>query len=74
MRILLIEDEPKIADFICAGLAERGCEVRHCSDGHRGLELGRGDAFDAIILDVMLPGRDGLSVLKALRAEGVRTP
>lgn len=74
MHILLVEDEPKIADFIRAGLAERGCEVVHCVDGHRGFELARGGSFDAIVLDVMLPGRDGLSVLKGLREAGVRTP
>lgn len=74
MHILLVEDEPKIADFICTGLAERGCEVVHGVDGHRGFELARHGGFDAIVLDVMLPGRDGLSVLKGLREEGVRTP
>lgn len=72
MNILLVEDEQKIADFVCAGLAGRGMAVTHCSDGHRGLALAGG--FDAILLDIMLPGRDGLSVLKAIREADIRTP
>lgn len=74
MKVLLVEDEFKIADFVCAGLAARGFEVKHCSDGNAGLESGCRDSHDVIVLDIMLPGRDGLSVLKALRAAGVVTP
>jgi DNA-binding response OmpR family regulator len=74
MKILLIEDEQKIADFVCTGLAERGFSVECCDDGLRGHELARQCRHDAIVLDLMLPGRDGLEVLKALRAEGVSTP
>ena len=73
MKILLVEDEQKIADFVCAGLASRGLDVTHCVDGHAGLERGLRDAFDAIVLDIMLPGRDGLSVLQGLRQAGVPT-
>ena len=74
MKILLVEDEQKIADFVCAGLRARGLEVRHCDDGNVGLALASQRSFDVIVLDIMLPGRDGLSVLKALRAAGVPTP
>lgn len=74
MRVLLIEDEQKIADFVCAGLESRGFTVSHCGDGNAGLaEAGQGN-FDVVVLDVMLPGRDGLSVLKAMRATGIATP
>jgi len=74
MKVLLVEDEPKIADFVCDGLRARGMEVTHCLDGNAGFALGQQDRFDMIVLDIMLPGRDGLSVLKGLRAAGVPTP
>ncbi len=74
MKILLVEDEQKIADFVCTGLAARGLEVTHCVDGNTGFEHGLNGQFDAIVLDIMLPGRDGLSVLKGLRRAGVPTP
>ena len=74
VKVLLVEDEQKIADFVCAGLAARGFEVTHCVDGNAGFERACRDPFDAIVLDIMLPGRDGLSVLKGLRDAGVATP
>jgi two-component system OmpR family response regulator len=74
MNVLLIEDEQKIADFVCAGLAARDMTVQHCDDGNAGLALACAGNFDAVVLDIMLPGRDGLSVLKALRGAGVSTP
>jgi two-component system, OmpR family, response regulator len=74
MRVLLVEDEQKIADFVCAGLLARGLEVTHCDNGNTGLEFACQGNFDVMILDLMLPGRDGLSVLKAMRNEGVLTP
>ncbi len=74
MKILLVEDEPKIADFVTSGLSARGFSVRHCADGESGLEHARSGSFDAIVLDIMLPGRDGLSILKALRQGGDSTP
>ena len=73
MRVLLIEDEQRIADFVVAGLSARGMEVRVCQDGNAGFDQARGGAHDAIVLDLMLPGRDGLSVLAGLRAEGITT-
>jgi len=74
MKILLVEDEQKIADFVCSGLTSRGLQVKHCADGNAGYELAREGGFDVIVLDIMLPGRDGLSVLAALRQAGVSTP
>jgi DNA-binding response OmpR family regulator len=74
MKILLVEDEQKIADFVCAGLNGRGLDIKHCDNGKVGFELARQGAYDVIVLDIMLPGRDGLSVLKGLRDAGVSTP
>lgn len=74
MKILLVEDEPKIADFVCAGLCARGMTVEHCDHGDLAFDLANQRIYDAIVLDIMLPGRDGLSVLKALRKAGVETP
>ena len=74
MNILLVEDERKIADFVCDGLGARGITVEHVDNGHAGYERAcRGD-FDVIVLDIMLPGRDGLSVLAALRQKEIATP
>lgn len=74
MRVLLIEDEQKIADFVCSGLAARGLKVIHCDNGNSGLAQACQGNFDVVILDIMLPGRDGLSVLQALRSAGVPVP
>ncbi len=74
MKVLLVEDEPKIADFVVTDLAARGMAVTRCADGHAGHALARREAFDAILLDILLPGRDGLPVLKGLRAVSVATP
>lgn len=74
MKILLIEDEQRITDFVCAGLSECGFEVDTCDNGNTGFDLARCGGYDAVVLDLMLPGRDGLSVLRGLRAEGVITP
>ena len=74
MKVLLVEDEQRIADFVCSGLADRGFDVKHCDNGNTGFELASQGRYDVIVLDIMLPGRDGLSVLKSLRADGVSTP
>jgi len=74
LKVLLVEDEQKIADFVISGLAERGLQVTHCDNGNSGLAAACEGSFDAIVLDIMLPGRDGMSVLKALRSAGVVTP
>jgi DNA-binding response OmpR family regulator len=74
MKILLVEDEERIADFVRAGLAEHGMKVTHCADGNAGLAAAMAGSFDVVLLDIMLPGRDGLAILKALREAGDYTP
>ncbi|MDA0350375.1 MAG: response regulator transcription factor [Verrucomicrobia bacterium] len=69
MRILVAEDEKKIADFIKKGLEEMGHSTEVCMDGDTAYALVTTMPFDALILDIMLPGRDGLSILKNLRAQ-----
>ncbi len=67
MKILVVEDDPMIRSFIRRGLTEQGFAVEVCGDGDQGLSHAISAAFDAIVLDVMLPGRDGLSLLRELR-------
>lgn len=67
MRVLVVEDERKISGFIRQGLEEQGFGVEVCADGHDAFLLATTRQYSAIILDIMLPGRDGLSVLKGLR-------
>lgn len=74
MKVLLVEDERKIADFVCAGLREQGFLVDHRDNGNDGFEQASRGGYDAIVLDIMLPGRDGLSILKGLRRTGDATP
>ena len=74
MKVLLVEDEEKIADFVCAGLSTRGFSVTHCTNGNEGLAQAGCGNFDVVVLDIMLPGRDGLSVLKAMRSNAITTP
>jgi two-component system copper resistance phosphate regulon response regulator CusR len=74
MRILLIEDEKKTAAFLEKGLREAGFTVEVARDGEKGLEMARGSAFDLLIVDVMLPKKDGWGVVSELRKSGVRTP
>jgi two-component system OmpR family response regulator len=74
MRILVVEDEAKTAEFIEKGLKEKGHAVDVCATGPDGLSFALGGAYDAIILDRMLPQMDGLSLLKTVRAEGNFTP
>jgi len=74
MRVLLVEDERKIADFICAGFREQGFVYDHCDNGNDGFARASEGEYDIIVLDIMLPGRDGLSILKGLRKAGSVTP
>ena len=74
MRVLLVEDEARIADFVTRGLSEQGYAVDVASDGDEALQWTDVADFDLIILDVMLPGRDGIEVCRTLRRRGVRTP
>jgi two-component system, OmpR family, response regulator len=73
-RILVVEDDDQLAQYIGNGLGEANYTVDRASNGRDGLFLASDGAFDVIILDRMLPGMDGLAVLKALRAAGVGTP
>ena len=77
MRILLIEDEAKVASFIRRALEEESYAIDVCADGTEGLELARearDGRYDLIILDLMLPGLSGLEILKALRKEQIPAP
>jgi two-component system OmpR family response regulator len=74
MRILVIEDDPETREFIVQGLSESGHTADDAADGKEGLVLALERDYDAIVLDRMLPGLDGLSIVKTLRAEGRRTP
>jgi two-component system copper resistance phosphate regulon response regulator CusR len=74
MRILIVEDEAKIAAFLRKGLAENGFVVDVAGQGDDGLQLARAVAYDLVILDVMLPHADGWTILKALRQEGRHMP
>ncbi|MBO0981194.1 response regulator transcription factor [Microbacterium sp. SD291] len=74
MRILLVDDEVRLADGIRRGLEAEGMVVDVGHDGRTGLELARDNDYDAIVLDVMMPGMSGYRVCQALRAEGDWTP
>jgi DNA-binding response OmpR family regulator len=73
-RILIVEDEDKLRRALQRGLMDEGYEVVTAEDGDVGLSLATEEPFDCLILDVMLPGRDGLQVLGDLRAEGFPAP
>jgi DNA-binding response OmpR family regulator len=74
MRILVVEDERKIANFIQKGLKEFGFAAENVGRGDEALEIILDNPFDAVVLDIMLPGRDGLSVLRALRERSNAVP
>ena len=74
MRALIIEDDQTIADFVARGLREAGYAVDHAADGEQGLQMALKDAYDVAIVDLMLPKRDGLSVIDELRRRGRPTP
>ena len=73
-KLLLVEDDATTADYIAKGLAEEGFTVDRAGDGRDGLFMATEASHDAIILDRMLPGMDGMAVLAALRAAGIDTP
>lgn len=74
MNVLFVEDEAKIADFVRAGLKEQGFVVDYCDNGDEGYFRAIDNAYDVILLDIMVPGKDGLAILKSLRREGRNTP
>jgi two-component system copper resistance phosphate regulon response regulator CusR len=74
MKILVIEDERKTAAYVRKGLTENGFDVDVSKDGAKGLQLGQAGAYDLLILDIMLPERDGWSVMSELRRAGKQVP
>jgi two-component system OmpR family response regulator len=74
MRILLVEDDAKIASFIVKGLKAAGYAVDHAPDGEEGLGLALTEPYDTAIIDIMLPKLDGLSLIDRMRKQKIRTP
>lgn len=74
MRILVVEDEKKVANFIKHGLEEERYIVEIAGDGITGLDIAMNNHFDAMLLDVMLPGKDGFTLLREIRDAGISTP
>ena len=74
MRILVVEDQKKIAALIENGLKEHGFAVDVCHTGEDGFFNVTNETYDAMVMDVMLPGRDGLSILRSMRAKGLTLP
>ena len=74
MRILVVEDEPQLNDLLVCQLQASHYSVDSCLDGSDALDYLRGAEYDAIVLDIMLPGTDGITILKKMRARGDRTP
>ncbi|MCU0556327.1 MAG: response regulator transcription factor [Desulfobacterales bacterium] len=74
MRLLLVEDDTKIASFIIAGFKAAGFAVDHAADGQTGLALAATEPYDALILDLMLPRMDGLTLIQHLRRERIGIP
>ena len=74
MRVLLVEDDATIAEFVVRGLREAGFAVDHVADGEAGLATASQEPYDVAIVDLMLPKRDGLSLIEELRRRGVSTP
>ncbi|MGO9008299.1 MAG: response regulator transcription factor [Beijerinckiaceae bacterium] len=74
MRVLVIEDDSEVANYLRRGLKEFGVVVDCVADGGDGLLLARDTCYDALIVDRMLPGLDGLEIIRRLRGEGVSTP
>ena len=74
MRVLIIEDDPQTADFVLAGLKDAGHKADIASDGQLGLKLAAVEPYDVLVVDRMLPGLDGVSIVQSLRRIGVAAP
>lgn len=74
MRVLIVEDDQRIASFVTKGLKQAGFAVDHVSDGDDGLHMAELNPYDVMIIDIMLPKRDGFSVIESLRSRGNTTP
>ena len=73
-KVLVVEDEIELAQLVELHLQDLGCRVTLAADGDRGLRLATSKAFDLIILDLMLPGTDGLEICKQVRRQSIYTP
>lgn len=74
MRILIVEDDEKIASFVMRGMKEAGFAVDHAEDGEIGVHLALSQSYDAAIMDVMLPKLDGLTIIERMRQQRIDTP
>src|SRR5262245_35613682 len=74
MRALVLEDDSGVAAFLCQGLREACLSVDLAADGRTGHDLAVRESYDVIVLDLMRPGKDGFSVLRDIRRQGVKTP
>ena len=74
MRVLIIEDDQQIATFVTKGLKQAGFAVDHVSDGEEGLQMAELNPYDVMVIDIMLPGLDGFSVIESLRSKGNTIP
>ncbi len=74
MRVLVVEDDQETAEYICSSLSDLGHVVEHAGDGKSGFLSALDDDFDVMVIDRMLPGLDGLSLVKSIRSAGVASP
>jgi two-component system OmpR family response regulator len=74
MRLLLVEDDPKIASFITKGFTSAGFAVDHAADGEQGLHLATTEPYDTAVIDIMLPKLDGLTLIERMRQVKINTP
>jgi two-component system, OmpR family, response regulator len=74
MNLLVVEDDPIIGKSLRQGLVEAGHDCQWTKNGDEGLSLAQSRQFDAVVLDILLPGASGLEILSSLRAQGIRTP
>lgn len=74
MKLLLIEDDQETAEYIMGGMKEAGHTVDHAANGRDGLFMAAGEQYDVMVVDRMLPGLDGLGIVKTIRSAAVRTP
>ncbi len=74
MRILVVEDDPMVAQYVVKGLDSIGHQVEHFADGHNGFRAATEKEFDVMVIDRMLPGMDGLTLIKTIRAAKTQTP
>ena len=74
MKILIIEDDKATAEFVAKGLQDAGYQTGHAEDGVRGFEMAKNGTFDLAVVDIMLPGLDGLAVIRGIRGAGIEMP